>query len=68
MFKWSYKYKINPDKGTIVLSPTWQTWMKALAPNIILVVGFGAMYAIGAYAEKKENEALLEDMTNPENE
>lgn len=62
MFKWSYKYTINPDKGTIVLSPTWQTWMKELAPNLILAAGFGAMYVIGLIEEKKEAEAYEEHM------
>ena len=62
MFKWSYKYTLKPDKNVITLTPTFGTWMKAFAPSILCAVGFGAMYVIGAIAEKKDAEAYEEHM------
>lgn len=58
MFGFEYKYQLNSEKSTIKLRPTLKGTLKAFAPVWLVL---GALYALGAIAERLDKKPTEDD-------
>lgn len=62
MFKSTFKYSLNPAKGTVTVRPTTGTLVKWFAPTLIMTVAAVAFVFVPEWLEEKEAEAYDKHM------
>lgn len=58
LFKYSYKLVPANKPDTVYLVPTAETWVKAFAPSLILLVAGAGVYGYAAYKAREEQKQL----------
>lgn len=66
LFKYSYKLTQTSKPDVVYLTPTAETWMKALAPSAIFGVGFVGLMIYGKFVERQADKLLSELDNDPD--